>query len=106
MPEQVSVGVCGNINSAKKLLQLHNVVIVVDGGSQSARGEEGSTTILCANDDVRLQFMSVFVDAAPMPNPLGEPFNRLVIAQPGQTVIDRLADIKPAEWEYVNYLYS
>ena len=50
--------------------------------------------------------MSVFVDAAPMPNPLGEPFNRLVIAQPGQTVIDRLADIKPAEWEYVNYLYS
>ena len=97
---------CGSINSAKKLLQLHNVVIVVDGGSQSARGEEDSTTILCANDDARLQFMAVFVDAAPMPNPSGEPFSRLLIAQPGQTVIDRLANIKPAEWEYVNYLYS
>ena len=106
MPETVRLGVCGNMKAAQRLLQLHNVVVVADGGSQSARGEQKSTTVLCANADVREQFMAVMPLAMPLPNPTGESYSTLLIAQSGQWVIDQLEANKPDGWDYLNYLAS
>lgn len=102
---QVRVAVVGRLENALHLAEHHNVFILMNC-SQSARADDANTTVICTADSAREQFMAVFPLAATVPNPTGEPYVRLEIAQPVQSVIEQLMDVMPNDWGYLNYLIS